>query len=527
VSLVVPVLCLVTGGAFLTGCGEDGQGDHEPRIRANVVVLMTDDQSMESMRVLRRTRRIIGQRGATFSRAFTSFPLCCPSRASFLTGQHAHNNGVQGNRPNQDGGGYVNLEQPARTLAGWMKASGYETAHFGKWANSPGPQVPPGWDTWRMTFDRTTGYYGYRMRRPDRKPLAYGSRVRDYHTYAVTRQATRFINRNADGRDRPMFLSVAYLAPHGGFGRDDAAGRRCGGVSSEGEPSKGAAQPAARDAAAFPDAPLPRPPSFNEADVSDKPASIQASARFTPAQIEIIETRYRCELASLLSVDESVARITRALRHADELGDTYLIFTSDQGGFRGEHRRAGGKNLPYGEAIHVPLLIRGPGLPQEKVIADPVANVDLAPTILALSGAQQPRGLRRTMDGRSLVPVLKGRAAWPDRAVLIEGRQPTTQSVYGQWQVASYQGVRTRRYSYSEHYLKEVNGPPEGAETRIGEGELSARELYDLATDPYELRSHDRAPRYHKIREKLAHALDRLRQCAGTQCQVKVSVPHL
>ncbi len=519
------MLGLVTGTALLTGCGEDQEADEKRRVRPNVVVLMTDDQGMESMRVLRRTRRLVGERGVTFSRAFASFPLCCPSRASLLTGQHAHNNGVQGNRPNRDGGGYVNLRRPGRTLARWMKASGYDTAHFGKWANSPGPNVPPGWDTWGRTFDRTTAYYGYRMPRPGRKPLAYGSRERDYHTDVVTRKATRFIDRHAGRKDGPMFLSVGYLAPHGGFGRHDAAGHRCGGVSTAGEPTKGAAQPAARHSAAFAGAPLPRPISFNEADVSDKPASIQASARFTPWQIEIIKTRYRCELASLLSVDESVGRIVRALRRADELARTYLVFTSDQGGFHGEHRRTGGKNLPYREATRVPLLIRGPGLPRGKVIADPVANVDVAPTVLALTRVRQPRGLRRVMDGRSLVPVLEGRASWPDRAVLIEGRHPTTQTYYGRWQVASYQGVRTRRYAYNEYFVQTVNGPYEGAETRIGQGELSARELYDLETDPHELRSVDLEPRYREIRERLAAALDRLDDCAGTECRVDVSPP--
>jgi N-acetylglucosamine-6-sulfatase len=521
----MPVLTLVTGTALLAGCGDEREADDKRRVRANVVVLMTDDQGVESMRVLRRTRRIIGERGVTFSRAFASFPLCCPSRASFLTGQHAHNNGVQGNRPRRDGGGYVNLRQPARTLARWMNAGGYETAHFGKWANSPGPTVPPGWDTWRRTFDRTTAYYGYRMSRPGGKPLAYGSRERDYHTDVVTHKATRFIDRHARRDGGPMFLSVAYLAPHGGFGRDDAAGRRCGGVPTYGEQTKGAAQPAPRHAAAFTEAPLPRPASFNEADVSDKPAAIQATARFSPWQIEIIETRYRCELASLLAVDESVGRIVRALRRADELPHTYLVFTSDQGGFHGEHRRTGGKNLPYADATNVPLLMRGPGLPRGKVVADPVANVDLAPTLLALTRARQPRGLRRAMDGRSLVPVLKGRAAWPDRAVLIEGRQPTALGYYGQWQVASYQGVRTRRYAYNEYFLRNVNGPTEGAATRIGQGELSARELYDLETDPHEARSLVEEPRYHEIRERLAAVLDRLEDCVGAECRVNASLP--
>jgi arylsulfatase A-like enzyme len=512
------VLSLTIVAAFLTSCGDDEQVDEERRAddRANVVVLMTDDQSTQSMRVLRRTRRLIGERGVAFARAFASFPLCCPSRASFFTGQYAHNNGVQGNDPKQDGGGYVNLNQPRRTLASWMNAGGYETAHFGKWANAPGPHAPPGWDTWGMTFDRTTGYYDYRMRRPQGKPLAYGSRARSYHTDAMTRQATRFITRHAGEGDRPMFLSVAYLAPHGGFGRDDAAGRRCG---------VGGAHPAARHATAFADAPLPRPRSFNEADVSDKPDSIRATPRFSPVQIETIKTKYRCELASLLSVDQSVVRIIRALRRADALRDTYLIFTSDQGAFHGEHRRTGGKNLPYEEATHVPLLIRGPGLPRGEVLTDPVANIDLARTILALSGVQRRPRVQRVMDGRSLVPLMKGRAAWPDRAVLIEGRQQTTRGDDYQWEVASYQGVRTKRYAYSEYYMQTVSGPSEGARARIGEGELSARELYDLKTGPYELRSLDREPRYREVREKLGRALDRLRKCAGHECQLEVSLP--
>ncbi len=494
--------------------------------RPNVVVVMTDDQSLQTMRVMRRTQRIIGDHGATFSQSLVSYPLCCPSRTTFLTGQFAHNHGVQGNSPSGDGGGYLNLVQPGRTLPAWLQASGYRTAHVGKWANAPGPHSPAGWDRLWMTFDGTTSYYGYRAGRPDGKSRSLGNETRDYHTDAVTRLATRFIRaEGARPDEQPFFLSVAYLAPHDGFGRDDEASRRCAGETAAGDPNHLGAVPAPRHRSAFSNTPLPRPPSFNEEDVTDKPAAVR-EARLSPGVVARIERRYRCELASLLSVDEGVQRIWTALGETGAADQTVFVFTSDHGKLHGEHRHGVRKNRPYEEAIRVPLMIRGPGVPDGITLNDPVVNADLAPTILDLAQAQPEGGLAREIDGSSLVPLLEGGVDWSDRAIPIEGRL-RTELAGGGYEVLSYVGVRTARYSYTEYYRQAVASESEGAEVAIGEGELVGRELYDLEADPYQLRNLGRDEEaYVGTRPALAAVLNRLRQCAGSACDIRAQIPN-
>ena len=496
--------------------------DKPPKGAPNVVLIVTDDQTYQEMAVLDRTRRLLAGRGSSFSRSFASFPLCCPSRTTVLTGQYAHNHGAIGNHPADDGGGYVNLRDPERTLATWLWTGGYATAHFGKWANSPGhPTPPPGWDTWGYTTDKSTAYYGYRMGPRRKTARRYGYAEADYHTDAVTDQAVEFIGR---GGRRPFLLSVAYLAPHDGSGRDDEASLRCGGVDADGEPAKGEAQPPERYAEAFVDAPLPRPPSFDEADLSDKPDFVGLSQPLIQARKEVITLRYRCGLAALLAVDDGVAAIVDALRRAEDLSNTVIVFTSDNGAFHGEHRVSGGKNLPYEEAIRVPLLIRGPGLEAGQTVASPVVNADLAPTILELTGVEPAARLERPVDGRSLVPLLEGRDGDHDRAILIEGRGSTTEGEAGD-AVRSYQGVRTRRYMYVEHFLATVESFEAGAEVQIGAGDLVATELYDLERDPYELENRAGDPAYGRTEAALLKALDRLRACAGADCRPKIAIP--
>ncbi len=531
-------MALLVCAALVAGCDESSPGPdrgrrlelHEPRGTPptgapNVVLIVTDDQTYGEMSALDRTRRLLGRGGATFSRAFASFPLCCPSRTTMLTGQYAHNHGAIGNHPADDGGGYVNLRRPRRTLAAWLWTGGYETAHFGKWANSPGhPTPPPGWDVWDHTFDKTTAYYDYRLGPRRATSRRYGYERADYNTDVVSDRAVGYIGR-ARHSARPFFLSVAYLAPHDGSGRDDEAGRRCGGVGADGEPTKGEAQPPARYADAFRHAPLPQPPSFEEADVTDKPGFIGLPLPANAARIALITRRYRCELASLLAVDDGVAAIVDALRRAGELSDTAIVFTSDNGAFHGEHRISGGKNLPYEAAIHVPLLIRAPGLQAGRRIASPVVNADLAPTILALTGVEPPASLERPLDGRSLVPLMEGRDRDRDRPILIEGRQSTVEGGGG-YRVRSYQGVRTRRYLYVEHFLSRVGSPEEGAAVQIGGGERVARELYDLGRDPYELRSRAGAPGYRETMAVLRSTLEQLRGCAGRECRPQIAIPR-
>lgn len=495
----------------------------------NLIVVMSDDQGPQMMGALPSVERRIGDRGATFSNAIASFPLCCPSRASLLTGQYAHNHGTTGNSP-RGGGGYRALLDPERNLASWLQAGGYDTAFAGKWLNGlrAPRRAPPGWDEWHGLVgeggDGLSSYYDFDVFEPDGSPRHFGTAARDYQTDALTREyALPFIAGHAADPD-PFFLWLAYHPPHNGLGRSDAAGRRC---SDGGPDSRGGHQsaiPPPRYARRYLAADVPKPPSFDEADVSDKPGFVARRPQLDPAEIERIVRDYRCGLAALRALDDSVGAILDDLRATGQLERTVLVFTADQGVFAGQHRIARGKNRPYEEALDVPLLIRGPGVVPGRVVSAPVANVDLAPTLLALAAVEVPAELARPIDGVSLAPVLGGSAPAAGRAVLIEGRNSVAPAERG-FKVRSYVGVRTRRYSYVEQRRARYASQSEGAAAPIGAGRTTDVELYDLARDPYELRSRARDRAYAGARETLAAALERLEQCTGPDCQAQLAPP--
>ncbi len=441
--------------------------------RPNVVVVMTDDQTAESMRVMPNVRTRIGGQGATFVNSFASFPLCCPSRATFLTGQYAHNHGVLGNRPPR--GGYEKLVlSHVNTLPVWLRASGYRTVHVGRYLNGYGlarpTEVPEGWDEWYAPIDPTTfRYFGYTLNENGRL-VSYGSAPRDHQTDVTTAKAVDAVRRLARGSD-PFFLSVAYVAPHNGIPRepDDPA-------------AVATPVPAPRHKGRFARERLPRPPSFNERNVVDKPWVVRRNARVSSETVAAIETNYRQRLESLLAVDEGVAALVRALSQAGELANTLFVYTSDNGFYHGEHRIPLGKVLLYEEAARVPLYLRGPGIPRGVRITQDVVNVDLAATIVDAAGVAPGR----TLDGTSLLPLVRERDRFLGRDVLLA--------------TPDYWAIRTPRYEYVEH--------------RLGD-----RELYDFQVDPWQVSSLHARPSYAAVRARLAARLERLRRCAGAACR--------
>ncbi len=449
----------------------------------NVVMIMTDDQNASDMHVMPQTRRLIGGSGVTFANSFVSYPLCCPSRATFLTGRYAHNHNVLSQNPPRGGYGRLNGRH---TLAVWLKAAGYRTIHIGKYLNGYGVKrsraVPPGWTEWRGSVDPTTyRYWGYTLNE-DGHLVTYGrprvENPRTYQTDVYTRIAERAIRRDADRG--PFFLNVAFLAPH----------TEAGGYGSPGP------RPAPRDVGRFSNARLPHPPSFNEADVSDKPPFLRRQ-KIGPHQQNAIVRRYRDRLETLLDVDRSVAAIIDTLRRTGQLSHTYVFFTSDNGLFHGEHRIKANKFFAYDPATRVPLLLRGPGIPHGVVSRELVANVDLAPTIVAASGATPSR----RMDGRSLLRFAEHPGVVTRRPLLHEAPVPLRDSTSTPVKAPSYSAIRRDRWLYVEW----SNG---------------SRELYDLKRDPGELRSLAGDRRYGRVRRMLGGQLHRLRHCAGGSCRM-------
>ena len=438
----------------------------------NVVVVMTDDQALDTMRAMPRTRRLLGGGGVTFENAVVSFPLCCPSRATFLTGQYAHNHGVLDNHPPR--GGYQRLDAE-HTLPVWLSRAGYRTGFVGKFLNGYGEgaaarETPPGWSDWyglpskakRRPFDFPLNENG--------KLVEYGDGEENYKTEVLADKAVSFIGDRAPS-DRPFFLYVSTTAPHTDYGLPDDVDRN--------------PEPAPRDRGKFEGRSAPRRKSVDEKDVSDKPRFIRSRSRLGAEQREQIDKVYVSQLESLVAVDRLVKRVVRELRRAGELDDTVVLFTSDNGFLRGQHRLDSGKANPYEEAIRVPLLVRGPGFPQGIEDDRLVGNVDLAPTILDLAGADADR----VIDGRSILPfrhVDDGTGA-----VLLE----VSERSHGR-----FVGVRTRRYVYAEYDGRDV-------------------ELYDLERDPQQLESVHEDPRYAEVRARLSALVSRLRECAGEECR--------
>lgn len=333
---------------------------HEQGRRPNVLLIVTDDQRLHTMAVMPTTRRWFKRGGREFTEAVVTTPLCCPARASFLTGRYAHNHRVH---TNQDA---LDLD-PRTTVQRYLRRKGYLTAFSGKFMNSwPIHRAPPHFDRWH------TQSGGYRER-----TVNDDGRVRTVSTYSthyIGRKAVQFLRWFEGGDRRPWFLVVMPNAPHGPFTPERKYRR----------------------------ASVPRwstrSPAVNEDDKSDKPPWVQERNATERAGRRI----RRKQLRTLMSVDDLVGRVMREVRRLGENRRTLAIFSSDNGFFWSEHGLSD-KRLPYTEAIRVPLFLRWPGHVRRGSVDGRLAtNVDLVPTILHAARLRK-MALVRPLDGRSLL----------------------------------------------------------------------------------------------------------------------------
>lgn len=490
---------LATAAVLLISPAAASAQDADPGAAAtgpNVVVVMTDDQRYDDMATLPATRRLVGNAGVTFSRAYVSYPVCCPARATFFTGQYAHNHGVRCLHP--PCGGYTALRQGSY-LPVWLERAGYVTGHIGKFLNGYGkdarPDKPNGWTEWFGLIDHTTyRMWGYDIFENDHR-VTYGRVMRErrdlYQTDKLTEKAVEFIDEYSGG-GAPFFLSVAYLAPHHESGRTQ---ERTGKL----------VRPAPRHRGRYANWPLPKPRGFNEGDMSDKPRFVaQRNRVITPRREAAITKRFRERWESLLAVDEGVERIVKALRNSRELDNTYVIFTSDHGFMQGEHRIPQGKMVPYDPSTHVPLLIRGPGLPRGRTSGALVGDVDFAPTVLDAT----PATTRRPLDGRSILPFARRPSRKSHRPFLHttagQGAKGRTNTREGgargtQPRVPAWRGIRTTGWLYVEYV---------GGQT----------ELFNMRRDPWQVDSVARDPRRRTLRNTMRRLLGDLENCDGRAC---------
>jgi arylsulfatase A-like enzyme len=368
--------------------------------RPNIVLILTDDQRWDTVSFMPTVQRDLVGKGVTFANGFVTNPLCCPSRASILTGSYSHTTRVYRNRDLL--GGFASFRDES-TIATWLDSAGYDTALIGKYLNRyPGSYVPPGWDRWVAL--RPPGYYRYGFD-IDGEDFPLTDRA-TYSTDFLRREAVSFIS-TATG---PFFLYFAPYGPHP------------------------PATPATRHSSAFADLPRWRPPSYNERDVADKPRWVRAVPRWNAVRRQSVDTLRRKQLQSLLAVDEAVASILQALARRGALANTLIVFLSDNGFLWGEHR-LWAKWVPYEESVRVPFVVRHDALissPRRETRA--ALGIDLAPTFAEVAGVAAPG-----FEGRSLLSVLAGNdVPWrPSFLVETLNRYPPT-----------YCALRSPRYSF-------------------------------------------------------------------------------
>ncbi len=474
----------------------------------NIVFVVTDDLDVTSMQNLPRMKTLLADQGTTFSQFFVSDSLCCPSRASILCGQYNHNHHILSNGP-PDGGyeRFRDLGHEDETVAKWLQGAGYRTVMMGKYLNGypagvGSSWIPAGWDEWYVPVDGTP-YVEFRyVLNENGRLVAYGDHPGDYMVDVLARKAATFIQASA-ASDRPFFMYIAPYAPHFPY---TPAPRYADDVS-EGTTA-------------------PRPPSFNESDVRDKPEWVNDLPPLTPSKIEDIDLSFQRRLQSMLAVQDLIAGVLGALEAAGKLNDTYLFFTSDNGYHFGEHRLMPGKETPYEEDIRVPLIVRGPGVPAGATLPHLVGNIDFAPTFLELAGqAEHDR-----LDGRSMVGLLRQNPPLPESwrgAYLLEHSERN--------------GVRPPEASRRYHLPRGILEPsdpqsflirPQAALRRIPsfkglrlrdtvyvEYETGERELYDLHADPWEL-TNIASTADPALLAKLSSWLGVLRDCSGPGCRV-------
>ena len=529
-ALAVAMVGLVVGtGAQARPVGADKDG------RPNILIVMTDDMSSADLQFMPSVQKLLGNKGTTFADAVDSFPLCCPARATFITGQYAHNHGVKGNFAPY---GWYGMKHRGNTLPSWLEQAGYRTALIGKWLNGYGAmdahgEIPKGFDIWRGLLDVSAyDYYNFVMNRdgklrtwgdadfarklvefakievddqPDTLASIFAKLAELYgpspYTYWGTQKAKNYspdvtgkIAENlvrAERKDKkPFFIWWAPAAPH----REDVS------TTLMGRPGPDP-RPGPRYEEQSKSYTLPRPPSFNEPDNSDKSSPVtDATPSLTQAQIDQLQLDYEGRAGSLEAVDDHVAKLVKVLRQTKQLKNTMIVFVSDNGWLQGEHRIPGDKFLPYEESLRVPLVIRGPGVPKNQTIHGQVSNIDFAPTLVDAAKAKAGR----TMDGVSLLPTIRNPKRIPNRAIEVEALAPlfAGQIPVNAWD-RPYTGVRTDRYTYVVW-------------TETGEVEL-----YDRQSDPYELNNLDGDPAYAPIEAELAGKLAQLSNCAGRDCNVK------
>ena len=498
---------------------ETAQVSAQTTPKPNIIVIMLDDFDAASIDLLAakgltpNIKRYLLDAGYSFTKAFATSTFGSPTRATFLTGQYPHNHGEIGSDPIL--GSTPRLNESS-TLATWLRGGGYRTAMVGRYLTgygwfTPTTYIPPGWDDWYGLIDPTTWstekyVFNANGTIVDVGQAAEQSGTELHQTDVIAYLASGLI-RQAPVYGKPLFAVISPIV----FNRERYPGPTTYNVCPDpsdtifGGSYWGVAQkpPARHRETVFgnmTDFPLPQPPSFNEEDMSDKPAWAQANPLLDAEDIDCLQKRYWRKLEALRGIDDLVGAVMMSLEATGTLNNSVVVFTSDAGDMDGQHRFP--EKMPaYDESLRTPLLIRVPGSTTPRSISRLVLNTDLAPTLAAF-GRVTP-GL--TVDGRSLVPLMiSPTIAWRRAGLVEHSTGPTTSDLFGF--PPNYLALRTdvptpRTFVRYPTVTTGLNG-----------------ELYDLTADPHQLENVYLHPARQAEVARLNLYMALLRGCRGTGC---------
>lgn len=476
--------------------------------RPNLLVITADDMRADDLRWMPQVRERLGARGVQFRNAISPNPLCCPARASFLTGQLSHNHDVLSHDAPYGFASFVDDD----TLATRLQDTGYQTALVGRYLNGYGihappgggdilDYVPPGWTQWWGSLDNVRhlqgGSFSYFHLRSN-----VNGRQQEFpgrYTTEVTGQQTRELVESFGAGDDPWFVWWTPVAPHhGGPHEPDDPGVR---PRSDGfrvpwvTPARPDRVKGMFDEVITSGSGVP-PEGSGEADVSDKPAYIRSYPQFTDGEREALRTVTRQRAEALAVLDEQVALTLDTLVESGQDAETVVVFTSDNGYYLGEHLKRQGKINLHEPSIRIPLVISGPGVAAGERF-DPATIPDITTTLAALAGVELAAS-----DGQDLL-VHDRDTGW-NHPVVLEGLMPETRYTKGRRRGASMPvlntvGVRLGRWKYVRYSTGEV-------------------EVYDLLEDPLELTNLASSPDHADINARLKSVWRSYVRCAGKAC---------